>query len=126
MASLEVGEIIYIYNGQIAPAKNKYTVCVHIKPHLFLCINSVSRVHYECMPILKKKNSFLDHDSYIACNRVFTFEEIDLKNSQRVGSLGYEDLLNLRKHIRNNVKTLSKADKEKIIISLDEAILEQI
>lgn len=73
----------------------------------------------------KKQNRFLDHDSYISCNRIFEFDDYALKNSKCVGHLGYQDLLALRNHIKNNVKTLPKADKELILAALDEEIMEQ-
>ncbi len=116
--ALEIGNVLYLFNKQIIPSNYKYSVCVVVDDNLFFCINSLNRKLYECMPLAKKKNNYLEHDSFVSCNRVFHFEPNEIKNAKVVGNLDYEDLLSLRNHIRDNVKTLSKKEKDRIVESL--------
>lgn len=116
---LDVGDVIYLYNDKINPPKNKYMVCVSLG-NCFLCINTENRKMYECLKIEKKGNPYLKYDSYIACNALFKFEPWEVK--QRVGSLGYNDLNALHNHIKDNVRTLSRTDKENILASLSKAL----
>ena len=114
-----VGSVIYVYNDKIVPQKNKYMVCVAVDDDLFLCINSENRRIYECVPITKKGNPYLSYDSYIACNSVFRFEKGALKQAREVGRLGYGDLVTLRDHIRDAVRTLASAEKQRIVDALN-------
>ena len=114
-----VGAVVYIYNDQIVPQKNKYMVCVAIDDDLFLCINSEDRRIYECVPIKKQGNSYLEYDSFIACNRAFRFDTGELKGAHEVGRLGYGDLVTLRDHIRDAVRTLASAEKQRIVDALN-------
>lgn len=116
-----VGSVVYIYNDEISPAKHKYMVCVVLND-LFLCINTENRRIYECVPIQQKNNTYLKHDSFIACNRAFRFADGELKNAREVGRLGYGDLVTLRDHIQYKVRTLTEHEKQDIIKALNQEI----
>ncbi len=122
MIAVEVGAVYYIYNEQITPANNKYMVCVVVSNNLFLCLNTLNRKMYECIPIYQKTNRFLKYDSFLSCNRTFHFSDNQLKQAKFVGHLSYENIVALKTHIENNVKTLSPIEKARIIESLSEVL----
>lgn len=119
---LRVGAVFYLYNSDIIPNNFKYSICVHIKPHYFFVINTENRKMYDCVPILKKDNAFLQYDSYIGCANYFVYKSEDIKDKKIVGYLGYEDLNRLYLHLKNNVKSLPASIKKEILQSLNDEL----
>lgn len=120
--SLSVGDVLYLYNTQIKPEHSKYSACVHIKPNYFLLINTENRKMYECLPILRSDNKYLQHDSYIGCSNYYVYDDDKIKDEQIVGHLGYKDLNALYFHLKNNVKKMPKKIKDEILLSLNNAL----
>lgn len=120
--SLNVGDVLYLHNSAIIPAKNKYSACVHIRPHYFLLINTENRKMYECLPISQKDNKYLKHDSFIGCTNYYIYNDEDLKGKVPVGRLGYKDLNALYLHFKNNVKGMPTKVRKEIIQSLGDAL----
>lgn len=121
---MEIGDVLYVLNKDIYPEGEKYSICVHITDSLFLLVNSDNRIMYECMPLkkTKDKNLFLQYDSYVGCNQVFTYSPEELRKSKHVGALNFKDLEGLHDHIRDNVKNMPTNYKNKILASLKETI----
>jgi len=119
---LNVGDVLYLRNSEITPAKNKYSACVHIKPHYFLLINTKNREMYECLPISQKDNKFLEYDSFISCANYYIYNDDDIRGEKPVGHLGYKDLNALYFHIKHNVKGLTSKIKNEILQSLKDAL----
>jgi len=122
--NLEVGDVVYIYNEDIIPPKHKYSVCVHVSSRLFFLINSRNLSIYECLPILKENNDFLKENSNIACNQAFKYNESQISKAKLVGRLGYKDMKALYEHIKGRVRQLPKADKEEILETLEEWMMD--
>lgn len=126
MPKCEVGDILRIFNREVVPPHDKYSLCVRVKPNLFFLINSENRKMYNCIPISEKNYSFLKHDSHIACNRTFSYSLSDLKGSEIIGHLNISDLRVLYEHLIKNVKTISPNEKTQILESLENLLADYL
>jgi len=79
---------------------------------------------YECLPISVSKNNFLKHDSNISCNFAFNHDDAELNSAEYIGRLSANDLKQLYEFVRDNVRRLTKADKDMILKAIYDAILD--
>lgn len=115
--TLKIGDVFLIHNDEIYPPKKKLSICVCSTKNLFLLINSKDRIGYECVTVKNLDYSFLKHDSFVSCSRVFTHNTSIIKKSKPIGSLSANDLRRIKERVMNS-DVLSKKDIELIIKNL--------
>jgi len=90
--SHEVGDVFLIPNNAIYPPNKKFSICVCAANNLFFLINSENREKYDCIAITRSDNSFLQHDSFVSCSRVFNYHIFVIKKSKFIGAISNADL----------------------------------
>jgi hypothetical protein len=112
-----VGDVYRIQVTEVYPPKTKRCICIHPTGLWFFLINSENRDIYDCIPILKEKNNFLDYDSYISTNCTFEFDNELILKSNYLGRISENDIGAILNRV-NNSKFLSQNQKTEIINSI--------
>ena len=82
-------DVIWIYDRTTRPQKQKMQVCIDYNEGWFLRINTRDVIR-PCVPISKKLNPFLQHDSHVDCSiHIIDEYEIDeaIRNDGIYGTL---------------------------------------
>lgn len=115
--TLKIGDVFLIHNDEISPPKKKFSICVCSTENLFLLINSENRARYECIELKNQDYSFLKHDSFISCSRVFTYNISIIEKSKSIGTISPNDLKSIKERVKKS-EVLSKKNIELIIKNL--------
>ncbi|MEA3391806.1 MAG: hypothetical protein U9Q91_02375, partial [Candidatus Marinimicrobia bacterium] len=113
----QVGGVYLSNDIEINPQGPKMCICVHPAGLWFFLINSANRKMYDCIPVLKENNPFLNHDSYISTNLSFELKNNEFQRSKYLGRISETDIANILNKV-NKSKILSLIQKEKIIDSI--------
>ncbi|MCK5816533.1 MAG: hypothetical protein KAH15_00880 [Candidatus Marinimicrobia bacterium] len=117
MKKPEVGDVYLSHDIKINPQKPKMCICVHPAGLWFFLVNSENRKMYDCIPILKKNNSFLDYDSFISTNLPFELKNIEFQQSKYLGRISEHDIATILNKV-NKSRFLTPLQKKDIIDSI--------
>jgi len=117
MKTPQVGDVYLSNDIEITPPKPKMCICIHPAGLWFFLINTENRTMYDCIPILKKNNAFLDHDSFISTNPPFTLKQDELEKAKYLGRISETDIGNILNKV-NRSRFLTPLQKRKIIDSI--------
>lgn len=117
MKTPQVGDVYLSNDIEITPPKPKMCICIHPAGLWFFLINTENRDMYDCIPILKKNNVFLDHDSFISTNPPFTLKQDELEKAKYLGRISETDIANILNKV-NRSRFLTPLQKRKIIDSI--------
>jgi len=92
-------------------------ICVHPAGLWFFLINSANRKMYDCIPVLKKNNLFLNHDSFISTNPPFELKNNELQRAKFLGRVSETDIGNILNKV-NKSKFLTPNQITEIIDSI--------
>ncbi len=112
-----VGDVYLSNNIKVTPPKPKICVCVHPAGLWFFLINTENRKMYDCIPILKENNSFLNYDGFISTNSPFTLNQKEFEKAKFLGRVSETDIANILNKV-NKSKILSSIRKREIIDSI--------
>ena len=130
------GNVYYLYCTFTTPNKNKYLLLVCINPHpIFFTINSEINEFKLKSPDLKQcqvgidagQHNFLDYDSFIDCTRSIQIDFSEVENQLLPDMTRFKGKIVLEIHKQviaavKKSKTISRQDKELIIISLTNSL----
>ncbi|MEA1878413.1 MAG: hypothetical protein U9N86_16345 [Bacteroidota bacterium] len=117
MKTPEVGDVYLSNDIKVTPSKPKICICVHPAGLWFFLINTENRKMYDCIPILKKNNSFLNYDGYISTNFPFKLDHHEFQRAKFLGKISETDIANILNKV-NKSKFLTPIQKTKIIDSI--------
>jgi hypothetical protein len=117
MKKPEVGDVYLSNDIKITPQGSKMCICVHPAGLWFFLINSENRRMYDCIPILRENNDFLDHNSYIGTKDIFILDKNVLGKAFHIGRISDHDIAAILNKI-NNSKFIAPIHKREIINSI--------
>lgn len=117
MKKPDVGDVYLSHDIKIDPQKPKICLCVHPAGLWFFLINSENRKMYDCIPILKENNPFLNYDGYISTNFPFELKDNEFQRSKYLGRISENDIAAILNKV-NRSRFLTPLQKKDIIDSI--------
>ena len=124
MKTPQVGDVYLSAHIKVDPPKPKLCICVHPAGLWFFLINTENRRMYDCIPVFKENNPFLDHDSFISTNSPFTLKQDELEKAKFLGRISETDIGNILNKVDRS-RLLTPLQKRKIIDSISQWRIER-
>lgn len=117
MKTPQVGDVYLSAYIKVNPPKPKICICVHPAGLWFFLVNTEKRKMYDCIPVFKENNPFLDNDSFISTNSPFILKQDELEKAKFLGRISATDIGNILNKV-NKSRFLTPGQKRSIIDSM--------